>query len=144
MVVTLAAAAGLGGCGGPERSAQAWCDAFWDKAIPLHDQYQQDADLSGEDPTAVILDLVSVSGDVQVILDDMARVAPEEIRSDTEALRDSLEKSQDAAGDALSDPLGALGKAFSQALGSIGSQRRFDAYFAAHCGTPDEARASRG
>jgi hypothetical protein len=143
LCVVSAFAFGLSGCFGPERSAAAWCDAYWDKAIPIHDGYQEHADMAEEDPFPIILDVFALPGDMAVVLDDMAKVAPEEIRSDTEALRDSMKKLAETEGKAFSDPLGALGDGIGNALSTMGSSRRVDEYFSRHCGTPADARAAR-
>jgi hypothetical protein len=63
----------------------------------------------------------------------MAAHAPDEIRADTEALSDALDKEQEAIGEELSDPLAAIGKGLAAGLTSSGSFVRVESYLNDHC-----------
>lgn len=63
----------------------------------------------------------------------MAAHAPDEIRADTEAVRDAMKKEQDAIGEGLSDPIGALGNSIAAGVTSSGSFTRVDDYLNEHC-----------
>jgi hypothetical protein len=123
------------GCGSA-RSVQAYCDAFWSRAVPLHDRYEAHSETADENPLAALADVFSVPGDLATLMDAMAAVAPEEIRPDTESVRDNLERLQDSNAHALSDPLGALGDNIGLALSSGSGFARVDAYLAQHCPPP--------
>lgn len=130
------------GCG-QERSAEAYCDAFWDKAIPLHEQYDDAAKRAEDNPFDAIMNLFSAPRDLAVVFDSMAQSAPEEIRADTEAVRDSFDKLADSYGDTLKDPLGGLIGNLGSALSVGNAMARVDAYMTQHCGTPQDAMAER-
>ena len=87
----------VAGCG-QERSPEAYCDAFWDKAIPLHEQYTKAAEEAEANPIGAIMNLFSSPRDLAGVFDSMAKAAPEEIRTDTEAVRDSFNKLADSYG----------------------------------------------
>ena len=123
----------IAGCGGSERSPEAYCKAFYETAAPIRETYVEAGEDVEEDPLGSIATLLGASGDMTVIFSHMADHAPDEIRSDTEAARDSLKEQQDSMGDALSDPLGALGKGLISGLTSSGSFSRVDAYLTQHC-----------
>lgn len=128
------------GCGGAERSPQAYCKAFYSKAAPIRDAYVK-AD-PNKDPLGAFVMLISAPGDMISILDGMTDHAPDEIKSDTVEVRDSLKKSVDSMGDALSDPLGAIGGGIISSLTSAGAFQRVDAYLGQHC-PPDSDLAKQ-
>jgi len=137
-VVVLAAVAGALGvsaCGdeAEARTPEAYCRAFYEKGVTLHDEYQQASDNMETDLLGGMITLFSAPGDLATLLDDMAAHAPDEIRSDTEAVRDAFKKQQDSMGDALTNPLGALGSGLATALTTSGSFRRVDEYLGEHC-----------
>jgi hypothetical protein len=123
----------LAGCGGSERSPEAYCRAFYETAAPIRESYvEADKELE-QDPLQSIVTLLGSSGDLTVIFDSMVAHAPDEIRADTEAARDAMKKEQDAIGEGLSDPLGALGKSLGAGITSSGSFARVDSYLNEHC-----------
>jgi hypothetical protein len=123
----------LVGCGGSERSAEAYCKAFYETAAPIRESYVEAGKEVEEDPLQSIVTLLGSSGDLSVIFDSMVAHAPDEIRADTEAARDAMKKEQEAVGEGLSDPLGALGKSLGAGLTSSGSFERVDSYLNEHC-----------
>jgi hypothetical protein len=133
-LVTLA----LTSCGDEERSADAYCRAFYEHAAPIRKSYVEADERMEEDPIGSIVTLLGSPGDIAVIFDAMVDHAPEEIRSDTEAARDAVGDQQDALDDALSDPLGALGGSLIEGLTSSGSFARVDAYLNEHCPVDSE------
>lgn len=132
----------VAGCG-QERSPEAYCDAFWDKAIPLHEQYTKAAEEAEANPIGAIMNLFSSPRDLAGVFDSMAKAAPEEIRTDTEAVRDSFNKLADSYGDTMKDPLGGLLGSLGNALSVGNAMGRVDKYMSQHCGTPAEAIAER-
>ena len=130
------------GCG-QERSAKAYCNAFWDRALPLHDQYQSASSTSPDNPIPALINLFSSPRDLAGMLDAMAKVAPEEIRPDTEQVRDAFNRLADSYGESLTNPLGGLAAGVGNALSVSGPMAHVDAYVTAHCGTPEQARAAR-
>jgi len=135
-LLTIAALALLPtGCGSA-RSVAAYCDAFWSRAVPMHDRYEADGRAARSNPLAALVDLASVPGDFETMMDAMAKAAPEEIRPDTEAVRDALKRLQDSNAHAFSNPLGVLGDNLGLALGSSSQFARVNAYLARHCPPP--------
>jgi len=130
-----AAAAGISACGSEAeaRTPEAYCRAFYEKGVPLHDEYEDAAQNMETDMLGGLLTLMQSPGDMATLLDDMSAHAPDDIRSDTEAARDALKKQQESMGDAISDPLGALGSSLGLALTSSGSFERVDEYLNEHC-----------
>ena len=122
----------------PERSAEAYCTAFYEKAAPIREGYVEAGETVEENPLRAFARLMQAPGDFVVILDGMVDHAPDEIRSDTEAMRDSLKKQTEAAGDAIGDPLGAIGAGLVNALATSGSYGRVDAYLNEHCPVDSE------
>lgn len=132
----------VGGCGA-ERSPQAYCDAFWDKAIPFREQLTKSNENLDNDPFTGIMNLLSPPRDLAGIFDSMAKAAPEEIRTDTEAVRDAFNKLADSYGETVKNPFGALASNLGTALLTGAAMNRVDAYLTEHCGTPEEAIAER-
>jgi hypothetical protein len=121
------------GCGGPERSPEAYCRAFYETAAPIRKSYVEAGNEVENDPLQSIVTLMGSPGDLSVIFDSMVAHAPDDIRSDTEAARDAMKKEQDAIGEGLSDPLGALGKSLGAGLTSSGSFQRVSDYLDEYC-----------
>lgn len=138
VAATAGLVASLAACGGPERSAQAYCRAFYETAAPIRDSYVEANEEIEEDPLSAIVTLLGSPGDLVVIFDSMAKHAPDEIRADTETARDALKDQQDSLGDVLSDPLGAIGSGVVAGLTSSGSFARVDGYLAEHCPVDSE------
>lgn len=133
-MVAAIVAVSLGGCGGgSERSADAYCRAFYETATPIRKSYLEADENVETDPLQALVTLLGSPGDLSVIFDTMAAHAPDEIRSDTEAVRDAMKKEQDAIGEGLSDPLGALGNSIAAGVTSSGSFTRVDNYLNEHC-----------
>jgi hypothetical protein len=128
----------LSACGGPERSPEAYCRAFYESAAPLRDEYVEAEESVEEDPLGAIATILKSPGDLKVMLDRMAEHAPDEIKSDTEAARDAMAEQQEALGDALSDPLAAIGGSLAAGLTSSGSFSRVDSYLGEHCPVDSE------
>lgn len=124
---------GLLGCGGSERSAEAYCRAFYETAAPIRESYVEAGKEMEREPLQSIVTLLGSPGDLVVIFDSMVAHAPDEIRADTEAARDAMKKEQDAVGEGLSDPLGAIGKSLGAGITSSGSFSRVDDYLNQHC-----------
>jgi hypothetical protein len=129
---------GLAACGGAERSADAYCRAFYETAAPLREDFEEADENAEEDPLGAIATILRSPGDLKVMLSKMAEHAPDEIKADTEAARDALEDQQDAIGDVFSDPLGAIGGGLIAGLTSSGSFSRIDAYLGEHCPVDSE------
>lgn len=133
LVPVIGVAVALSGCGGSERSAEAYCTAFYEKAAPIRAKYVDAADQADTNPLGAMVRVLQAPGDLAVIFDGMVPHAPDEIRSDTEAARDALRRQQDQAGEGLSNPLGALGRALLTSISASGSFERVDAYLNEHC-----------
>ena len=77
-------------------------------------------------------------GDLQVMWEELADVAPEEISPDVERIRDENAKQLEAAGDSLNNPLGALGRSLMGGFMTAGSYQRVDEYTRQHCNQLDD------
>lgn len=130
----LAIAAVAPGCG-TERSAEAYCRAFYAKAAPIREGYVEAAENADRDPLGGLATALSASGDLESIFDGMVDHAPDEIKSDTVVVRDSLKRLQDNMGDAASNPLGSLAGNLVAGLTSAGAWQRVDRYLTEHCPT---------
>ena len=67
------------------------------------------------------------------MFDRLSKVAPDEIRSDVEHIRDSLEAQQHAAGEAVNDPLGTFGASLLSGLMAMDSWERVGNYVDENC-----------
>jgi hypothetical protein len=139
-LLSLLAIAGVGCSQGDGRSTAAYCKAYWDGAVPFHDRVQGAVDRKAMFET--LANLLSASGDMAVIFDHMAQAAPVDIRPDTEAVRDSLKKAQDAQGDAVMNPLKAILSGAVTGLSSAGSWDRVETYLNNNCPAPAAVQAA--
>ena len=65
--------------------------------------------------------------------DEAAKVAPSDIQSDVEAVRDFWDGQLENAKEMINDPLGGLASAFMEAASNSGAVERVDAYTATNC-----------
>lgn len=111
----------LTGCSGETRSVEAYCTTM----VKHRDQYL--AAMGNTNELMGILGAASAIGDLKLMWDEMAKVAPSDIRADTEAVRDSWRKAEEAA----------IGGDFQALLGNAlfnsGPVERVDAYIIANC-----------
>lgn len=90
--------------------------------------YLGQMDSAGDD-LAGILTAASAIGDLKVMWKDLAAVAPDEIRSDVEAVSDAWQKQEDNAGE------GNWTGALTTALFNSGSMMRVDTHVREVCDT---------
>lgn len=139
LVALLVLSTGAAGCGGETRSVESYCKVLAEEKAAYLEKYAGLAEAveSSEDPLAGVLigltGTLSAVGDIKIIFDKLAAVAPEEIAPDVEAVRDSFKAQIDALKGAAGDPLGALGAGLVAGLTSAGSWQRVDAWTASHC-----------
>ncbi len=127
----------LAGCGS-DRSPEAYCRSFYEKAAPIRESYvEAGKDVEGN-PLAAIVALFSAPGDLASIFDGMIDHAPDEIRSDTVIVRDSFNEMRESMGDAVDSPLKAIGKGLVNSLTSAGAFQRVDTYLTQHCPVDSE------
>lgn len=140
MVAGLVAAIALTACGSG-RSVEAYCDTFFTRGEEFRQRYLTiDAE---SDPLSAFAQLAATPRDLATLFGDLADVAPEDIRADTETLRDHFDRQADElgdnAGELLSGPLGALGAVSGDVLAGLSvapALQRFDGWTAEHCGAP--------
>lgn len=129
-------AGGIAGCA-EERSATAYCDTYDAGFAQIKDDYPEIDQYESRDdqnPLTMLLSLTGAYGDIVALIGDMSEVAPDEIRTDTERVHETMQSSIDNAGDVLSDPLGALGGQLVAGIASSGAFERMDAFTVQHCG----------
>ncbi|HET6507736.1 MAG TPA: hypothetical protein VFG42_13175 [Baekduia sp.] len=140
--MALAALAFATGCGS-ERSTAAYCKAYnsgFDRIkseYPDVDQYSH-----AKNPLLLLLRTTSALGDIVALIGDMAGAAPDDIKTDTQRVHDSMRKQLDlvggtsgsaATGD-LKGLLSGIGGAFVDSITNAGAYQRMDAYIVANCG----------
>lgn len=122
LIVSMLLTIVLAGCGGgSERSVEAYCNTMVKHRDSYLSAMSNTGDLSG------ILGAAGAIGDLKIMWKEMADVAPSDIRSDTEAVRDNWIKAEEAA--ISGDYRTVLGNA----LFNSGPIERVDAYIIANC-----------
>lgn len=126
----------LAGCGS-ERSPEAFCGTM-DKHKERYLAAMDSATESLESGTAggALAGLgggLAAISDLQAMWEELADVAPEDIRVDVELIRDENQKQLDAAGENLDNPLGALGSAMMSGFKTYGAYQRVDEFTGTHC-----------
>lgn len=133
----------VAGCGS-SRSTEAYCDTYqsgFDQIKSEHpdvDQYTH----TDENPLVLLLSATSAYGDIVSLIGDMAKVAPDEIQTDTQRVHDTLKKQIDSAGETAGNAAsgnvgGLIGNVASGLVDSItnaGAMNRMDKFVVAHCG----------
>lgn len=112
----------LAGCGNStERSVEAYCNTM----VKHRDRYLTAMDNTGD--LSGLIGAAGAIGDLKTMWDEMAAVAPSEIRADTEAVRDSWKKAEEAA---ISGDFMGL---FGNAMFNSAPIERVDAYIIDNC-----------
>lgn len=114
---------------GSNRTPGAYCHAFYSRAAPLHDEFAA----GSKDAVAGLLGAITAPGRLAIVFADMARHAPDDIATDTEAVRDAFQKVQDSAGDSSSNPVAAIVKGTLAGAAASDSLHRVGRYLQAHC-----------
>lgn len=126
LTVAIVLAVSLSACGGGSaRSVKAYCDTVAkhrDRYLSAMNAATSSGGLSG------LLGGVAAIGDIKNMWTDLAKVAPDEIQTDTEAVRDAWKQAAEAAQNG--NYVGAL----TAALTNSGPTNRVNAYIAEHCG----------
>jgi hypothetical protein len=128
VVFAIVLACSLVACGsgsGSARSVKAYCDTvakYRDRYLTAMDAANSAGGLGG------LLGGVSAIGDIKNMWVDMAKVAPDDIQTDTEAVRDAWKQAEDAS--VKGDYFGAITTAL---MNSAASQRVND-YIITNCG----------
>ena len=123
----------------PQRSVEAFCDTYKSENARLTQKYDQRFNsLDAEnDPLGSLLaatgSAVEAMGDAVVLFDKLEAVAPDEVRYDVAAVRDSLQDQVDAMKDAAGNPLAAFGSSLMSGLAAQGSANAVDAYIRDNC-----------
>lgn len=143
-----AASLGVGACDDedkPEssaRSPEAYCEAFYSRAAPLHEKYAKAGQATEEEFLGSLATVLATPGDLAVVFDGMIPHAPEEIEAETVAARDAFRKVQEDLAESAADPAGGLLKNLVAGATASGSFQRVGDYLQAHCPT-DSAIAKR-
>jgi hypothetical protein len=92
---------------------------------------------SGDEGLAVLAGLVASIqglGELETYLAKLAKVAPEEIATEVELVRDHFANQRESMRDALSDPLGALASGFVDGVMISGPLNTVDEWAVENCG----------
>lgn len=76
---------------------------------------------------------LAAMADLQTMWEELADVAPEEIRADVELIRDENQQALDAVGENVDNPLGLLGSALMSGFKTNGAFERVDEFTRTHC-----------
>lgn len=116
----------LSACGGASaRSVTAYCDTVAkhrDRYLAAMDEASSSGGLEG------LLTGVGAIGDIKTMWVDLAKVAPDEIQTDTEAVRDAWKDTEDAANS------GNYIGIFTSAFSNSGPAERVNDYIVENCG----------
>lgn len=135
----------LSGCASePERTTAGYCDKYQKGFDEIKSQYPEvdQYSTSDENPLILLLNTTSAYGDVVALIGEMAEVAPDEIRSDTERVHETMQSQLDQIGDGAGDVLsgdlggmlGTLASGFMSSVVNAGSFQRMDEFIVANCG----------
>lgn len=115
----------------PTRSVEAYCGV-----MEKHkERYLTSADdaLASDNILAGGLLLASASADLQLMFEEAAKVAPDEIALDVEQVAKYWASQEDNVKDSLSNPLAGLAGAFTGAIFNNGALTRVNDYTATNC-----------
>lgn len=128
------------GCGSG-RSVDAYCDTFYGVGQEFR-QRLIDTQAEG-DPVGTLVQLLAVPRDLAVFFGKLADVAPDEIRSDVETVRDLYQAQADGLGDDAADLFGGPASALGGIAGDLMSAlavapalQRIDSWTTQQCGPP--------
>lgn len=132
--VAIALAVTLAGCSSG-RSTEAFCK--------VHDEYKErylasmevaNGQLENEDTAlAGILNGAVAMGDLTNMWTELAKVAPESIQADAEAVAEAWKAQSDAAGEMLDNPLGGLLSSLMTGFQAAGPMSRVDEFVRTNC-----------
>lgn len=126
----------LCGCSQP-RTPEGFCNTLEKHKIRyLTAMSNANGQLSKRDTAGLLGGLaqtVSALGDLQTMWDELADVAPDEIRADVVTIRDTNRDQMEQAKKSLSDPLGSLGSILAGGFMASGSYARVDTYIRQEC-----------
>ena len=111
----------LAACSGTTRSVDSFCSVLDEHKT----QYLEQMDAASGQGLAGIATAIGAIGDLKLMWKDLAEVAPADIQTDVEAVRDAWAKQEDDAGD--------WQKVLTTALLNSGSMSRVDAYIRENC-----------
>lgn len=142
MVATSLAAASLTGCGGgaPERSAAAFCQTMRSEKERILAQLEETSAAgaaSGDEFLAALSGLgasIQALGELRTYFQKLAKVAPEDIRTEIEIVAESYDQQVDDAGDGVTKPLETAVGALFEGLATSGQVSAVDEYARANCG----------
>lgn len=136
LLVALIATAGCG-----TRGVDAYCDTFYGEGQEFRQRWI-DTNAAG-DPVGTLVQLLAVPRDLAVFFGKLADVAPEDIRSDVETIRDLYQAQADDLGDDAADlfagPASALGGIAGDLMSGLAAApalQRVDTWTTTHCGPP--------
>lgn len=131
-----AAVTALGGCGGQDRSVQAYCSYFYGRGSQLRNQWIHADQTMKQDPLGAIAALLASPRDLAVFFHQLSLRAPDGISDDVQTLSDAFQNEANSMGSALSDPLGALGQGLLNGLTTLPAEERVNAFTSQNCGPP--------
>jgi hypothetical protein len=126
----------IGGCGGQERSVQAYCSYFYGEGSQLRNRWISADQTMKQNPLNAIATLLASPHDLAVFFHHLAERAPDSIADDVQTMSDAFQKESDTMGSALSDPLGALGQGLVNGLTTLPAEERVNAFTQQNCGPP--------
>lgn len=130
VVAGIALVSCISGCA-PTRSVEAYC-AVKEKH---KERFETPANRANSNPDLLFgsLQMASVIGDLALMFEEAAEVAPQDIASDVEKTAKYFAQQEDMAREMLKDPLAGFMHAFGDGIMSSGSLMRVDEYTAKNC-----------
>lgn len=133
MTSLVALTAGLAGCGS-SRSVEAFCETHNNhKAQYLAAFDAANSAMAGGDFLAGLMGAGTAVGDLNTMWKDLAKVAPDDIRTDVEIVADGWAKQSESAAEAADNPLKALASSLAGSFTLAGPMSRVDEYVRTHC-----------
>jgi hypothetical protein len=136
MLAALACAMTAAGCGGPARSATAYCNYFYGEGSQLRNRWIQADKSASSDPFAALGTVFSAMPELTTFMHQLSLRAPDEIQPAVETLAETFKHESEQEGSAASDPLGALAGGLVDGLAASGSEQQVNQYTEQHCGAP--------
>jgi len=140
------AAAAVGGfaavscSSGPERSVESFCTTLRsekERILAQIDQGSAAAEAQSDELASGMMSLgvtLQALGELRTYFHELADVAPDEVRTEVEIIRDEVDKQFDTAGDAASNPLGSLAEAVVSGFAMSGQMETVNNFAKDNCG----------
>lgn len=129
----------LASCGGPTRSAAAYCSYFYGEGSQLRNRWIKAGDHAGEDPFAALSSVFATVPETASFMHELSLRAPETIAPDVQILAEALKRVSKQAG--ASNLLGLFASGVVDGLATGRAEQRVNEYTSRNCPQPAQAPA---